>query len=274
MVRSRRQRGYALVLTATGVLGGVGSVLLIFHLLKPDPSAVRAGMIRELKDLQARAGNDPEILDAGFDAILADEGYRKYGAELRRQVEKTKPGVHAAAIAQREARRDCEPYLAGTRNVPALPAADLERLRDEGTALLTRHGGTRPGEIVERRVREIEARRATEAPRGIEPLRMARLQSDTQRDLREGRFAAARDRATEMLRTPGIDPDGYARLQAVRESVEKAAAARAESVLAKAREQAAAGRRAEALRLLEEALPQLSGFPQGGPLEALARELR
>lgn len=273
MVRSSRERGYAL-LVVVAVLAAAGGTLLILNLLKPDPAKIKQRCIRELKDLQARAGLDPEILEAGFDSLLADEEYPKHAADIRRQVEKMKLTVHRAAIAQKEARADCVPYLARTQNVAAIPESELARLCDEGEALLARHAGTRPAEPVEVRVRELQARLAAKNAKRVEPLDLLRLQTESLGDLRNSRFAAARDRVDAFERAHEVDAESGARLRGLRETIEKAAAAEAESVLSKAREHAAAGRKADALRLLDAALPNLAGFPQAGLLEALARELR
>jgi len=273
MALPARRRGSALVIVAL-LLAGALSVLGILLMFRVKPGEVRAELRTKVEWVTRDLGNDPEKLDAAFEEILANPLYQKHDAEMFRKISKLPPVVHQQAANEREARREAAPLLVLTKDLASISDAELPALRDEVRAARDHYAEARTGMALATRLKEIEARIAAQPRTAADPLAFVRLQADLQKDIREQRFAMAWRKALDLARGRESDADLQARIRPLIESIEKAAAGHAESTLAKAREHSAAGRKAEALRLLDQALPELTGFPQVGPLEALARELR
>ena len=258
-----------LLLGALAVLGGL-------HLVRSDPAAVREELAERIRRMKINSGDDPEALDREMESILAEERYRGPGGEARRIVEKEHLVVHARALAEREASRQAAGFLARTRDVGSIPDGDLSSERDEGRALLARHPNTRAAALLESRLRDLDARLAAKSEGTRDPLALSltRLEAEVRQDVRAKMFATARRKTLAFRRTHESDTDLLTRVRPILEMIEKAAGDWAQKVLSAARAAAAEGRKSEALESLEGLLPELSGFPQIGPLEALARQLR
>jgi hypothetical protein len=271
---SRRSRPSPGLLVVSLVLLGALAILGGLHLVRPDPAAIRQELAERIRAMRATLAEDPEGLDREMEAILEEERYRGPGGEARKIVEKEHPPVHAQAAREREARREAAPFLVRTQDVASISGSDISGLRDEGKALLGRYPNTRTAGLVDIRLRQLEDRLAATPQGSPPPLALIQLEGEVRQDVQARMFATARRKTLAFQKDHDSDLDLLARVRLLVEKIERAAALWAGQVLTRARNGVAQGRRSDALELLKGVLPELSGFPEVGPLEALARELR
>jgi hypothetical protein len=256
-----------LILGSLAILGGL-------HLVRPDPAAIRQELAERIRKMRVAFKEDPEGLDREMEAILEEDRYRGPGGEALRIIEREHLPVHAQAAREREARRDAASFLARTQDVDSLPREDVSGLRDEGKALLGRYPNTRAAELVDPRLRQLEDRLTATRQGSPAPLALIQLEGEVRQDIQAKKFATSRRKTMAFQKSHESDLELLARASALLDKIEKTAALWAGQVLTRARNGVAQGRKSEALELLEEFLPELAGFPEVGPLDALARELR
>ena len=101
-----------------------------------------------------------------------------------------------------------------------------------------------------------------------------RLSQEAEKDRIEGRFASAIRRLEEAVARHPTCVAFLNRVKQDRGTVLRSATQAAEKLLAQAQEARRDGRRDEALRALDRALPNYQGLPEEGRLKALLAELR
>jgi len=235
-------------------IGAALGVLGIVHAMGPDRDAIRAALADELAKLEAMPADDPVRKDRRIHELKDVENYQIHARALWLKLERLHGPVHEAAQLDEEARKKVLPFLA--RGVQPGDAA-----LDECRALLDSYGNTRYGPAL--RARQKDLRAAPEKPK-TDPVQFLATVS---RERVQGRFARALTLVDDALRDPAAAAEFIAKLKAAREEILKSSKTRAERLLA----QAATDRDPAPL---EKALPDFSGLPEAGRIEAMIRQLR
>lgn len=235
-------------------IGAALGVLGIVHAMGPDRDAIRAALAAELVKLEAMPADDPVRKDRRIHELKEVEDYPVHARALWLQLERLHGPVHAAAQRDEEARKKVQPFLARSDG-------DL----DECRALLDGYGDTRFGPALKERRRQLTApAEKTKPPDGPSP---ELLIVAIHRERLKGRFASALKTVDDALRDFARNDAVVLKLRDAREEILKSAKAKADKLLA----QAAVDRNPAPL---EQALPDFSGLPEAGRIEAMLRPLR
>ncbi len=239
-------------------IGAALGVLGIVHGIGPDREAIRAELAAEIAKVEAMPADDPVRKDRRIHELQDVEDYKVHAQSGWQRLEKLHNAAHPAAQLEEEARKKVLAFLG--RN-PDDPRAAL----DECRALLDFYGGTRYGAALrERQKRLAAAADRLKPPDGPSPeLTIVAIQ----RERLNGRFAKALKMVDDAMRDFARDDAAVLKLRDVREEILKSSKAKAEKLLA----QASADRKPEPL---EKALPDFSGLPEAGRIEAMIRQLR
>ena len=269
-----KPRGPAVLAISIGLaIAALLGVLGILHALAPDDEAIRAELARTLAKIESMPDTDPVAKDRLIEEMLDVEDYKKYARTLWTKLDRMHAPVHQAREAELSARKVVPGFLARCGNLERPPIEELRALAGEAAALLREYGSTRYGPALTDLVSRLAARTAALTPTCTD-LDHFRIQQEIEKDRIAGRFAAALKRIDEATAKHPACTEFLAKLKAARETVAKSATAAAEKVLKEAQKLRADGRKDEAARSLEEALPNYGGFPEEGRMRALLNELR
>ena len=256
-----------------GVIAALLGALGILHAISPDAEALRAALSLEIDRIEALPPGDPVQKDRRIEELLDVEDYRKYARSLQVKLERLHGPVHQAAQADVAARKAVPPFLARCRSLEGTSSEELRILDDEARSLQNEHGSTRFGPaLVEVRSR-LAKQSAAASPRCTEADHF-RLSQEAEKDRIEGRFASAVRRIDDAIARHPSCVGFLSRLKQDRGTVLRSATQAAEKLLTQAQEARRDGRRDEAVRLLDRALPNYQGLAEEGRLTALLTELR
>jgi len=255
------------------VLAAVLAVMGVLHAIAPDREALRAELDGEIDRLEARSGKDPVREDRRIEELLEVEEYRRHAPAQRLRLERLHGTVHPAARADEAARRVVPEVLARGAALDGMSIGELRRLDDEVRSLLDRYGSTRFGPaLVECRGR-LAATMAASAPT-CSDLDHFRLLQEVEKDRLAGRYAGALSRIAEAAAGHPRCASFQERLRRALADVRESGSQAAGRVLRRAESDRSEGRREEARRSLDRALPEFKGLPEEGRLRSLLEDLR
>lgn len=239
-------------------IGAALGVLGIVHAMGPDREATRAQLAAELAKLDAMPADDPVRKDRRIHELQDVEAYRVDARAGWLKLEKLHNAVHAAALLDEEARKKVPPFLARSGDDPRLAL-------DECRALLDSYGGTRFGPALRERQKQLAA--AVEKSTSTDKPSPELLIVAIHRERLNGRFAKALKMVDDALRDFARDDVAVLKFMQVREEILKSSKSKADKLLA----QAAVDRNPAPL---QQGLPDFSGLPDAGRIEAMIRQLR
>jgi hypothetical protein len=263
MKRQRLVLGTGLALAAA--LGLIG----VLHGLGPDREAIRAAFAADLEKIDAL---EPVTKDRRLEEFLANEDYKTHARAIWLKAERLHGPAHAAATADEAARKAVVPFLARCKDLSSIPSAQLPALNDEARALQDAYGTSRHGKDLAG-VRKRIAERLSAETASCSELAHFRFLQQAQKDRRDGRYAPAlRCIDAEIPKHPRCE--GFqVQLSEERIALRHAAAVSADRLKNEVQVDWTQGRKADAVKRLERALPDYEGLPEAGPLQALLREL-
>jgi len=269
----KTRRPAVLAFAIGGVIAALLGALGILHAISPDPEALRAALSLEIDRIEALPPGDPVQKDRRIEELLAVEDYRKYARSLQVKLERLHGPAHQAAKADEAARKAVPPFLARCRSLEGTSPEELRTLDDEARSLQNDHGSTRFGPALVEVRRRLAEKSAAASPRCTEADHF-RLSQEAEKDRIEGHFASAIRRLDDAIARHPTCIAFLSRAKQDRGTVLRSATQTAEKLLAQAQEARRDGRRDEAARVLDHALPNYKGLPEEGRLTALLAELR
>jgi hypothetical protein len=270
-VKTRRPAVVAISIGAA--LAALLGVLGILHALAPDDEAIRAEFARALKEIEAMPDTDPIAKDRRIEDTLDVEDYKKYARNLWTKLDRLHGPVHQAKEAEVAARKVVPAFLDSCADLNGKTLDELHALAGKAAELRREYGATRYGPALNKLHDRLLEKIATLTPTCTD-LDHFRLLQEIEKDRLAGRFASAIKRADEASAKHPACSDFGPKLRQKREDVAQSEAAAEEKVLKEAKKLRVDGRKDEAARSLEQALPNHAGFPAEGRMRALLKELR
>jgi len=271
--RMKTRRPAALAFAIGGVIAALLGALGILHAIAPDAEALRAALSLEIDRIEALPPGDPVQKDRRIEELLAVEDYRKYARSLQGRLERLHGPAHQAARADTAARQAVPPFLRRCRSLEGRSPEELRTLDDEARSLQNEHGSTRFGPALGEVRSRLAETSAAAAPRCTE-VDHFRLSQEAEKDRIEGRFASALRRIDDAIARHPACVAFLGRVKQDRGTLFRSAAQAAEKLLEQAQAARGDGRKDEAARALDRALPNYKGLPEEGRLTALLAELR
>jgi len=260
----KTRKGKIIAATVAVGLLGLGGVMTMVLLNQDDPKAIKEELKQRLIALM-KLQDQPIKMDQEADDILANDKFKKYGAEDRRKLEKEKPKIHQNMLDQKDADLNVAPFMSkynGARNDPLKMKGEADALYDEAKSLADKYASSNYAEKLKTIRDELKKGLEEKREAGNYTIALVTLGAKVESKVKEGQCKEAVGMVDEF----GVkfnekeNAELFNKLKELRDRVKRGSEEFVKKQNTAAQNMVKDGKKPEAIKLLEGARAGLEGF--------------